>query len=281
MDDQFIPFQRSQFWLGLPDEADAYRDEGVRIDESLSELEVGELFDVAADRHANERTRWLAALKLPREVAQRLANTLIRRSDDYWWATMVKICPPSDSSETIEALREQLQSENRGCRHRAMQLLSKLGDNSFAADAQKMLTSEDKIERMVAISCLAASGNEESIRMLDNYVMCDVNPIASRVDAAIQLLRMGNSQYSSFLAKIAHEEQNESAYHAACGVQHHHDKIEGYQLFLHILRQSDHVAAPVTVMHVTALMGNHQLGFEMEGLCASRDWLESEIAKAR
>lgn len=281
VDEQFTPYRRSQIWLGEPADAATYRDEGFRIAERLRKLETDELFDVAADPHADDRTRWQATLKLPREIVQRLANTLIQRSDDCWWATMVKLCPPSETAVTIEALRSQLQSNDKGCRHRAMQLLSKFGDDSFTANVHEMLESDDKIERLVAISCLAARGNEESSRILDDYATCDTNPIASRVDAATRLLRMGNKEYSSFLAEIARKEQSESAYYAACGIQHHHDRIEAFQLFLHIVSQPEHPAAPVTVMHITTLMGNHQLGFETEGLFATRRWLKSEIANAR
>lgn len=194
---------------------------------------------------------------------------------------MVRLCPPARTPETIKALRSQLYSKDKGCRYRALQLLCEFGDDSFASKIQQMLESDDIVERLVAISCLASRGNKESSRILDDYAKCDANPIASRVEAAIRLLRMGNKQYSSFLAQIARTDQSESAYHAACGIQHHHDKTEAFQLFLFIISRNGHPAAPATVLHVTTLMGNFELGLEAEGLFASRCWLESEIAKAR
>jgi hypothetical protein len=281
VDEQFKPYRRSQVWLGEPNDPAAYQVEGTRIADRLKFLNSQELFDVAADASEDNRTRWEATLKLPRDDAQRLTDMLVQRPDDHWWTTMVKLCPPSNSPETINALRQWLKSPKRGCRHLAMQLLSTLRDDSFTANVHAMLESDDKIDRVVAISCLAARESDESLQILRNYTANESNPLASRVDAATRLLRNGEKQFSLFLVQIAREDQSESAYYAACGIQHHHDKIEAFQLFLHILRKPDHPATPVTVMHITTLMGNYQLGFEHEGLNQSRRWLESEIANDR
>ena len=281
MDELFKPYRRSQIWLGEPNDAAAYHEEGTRIAERLRCLNSQELFDVAADASGYDRTRWQATLELPRDDAQRLADMLIHRSNDYWWATMVKLCPPSNSPGTINALRQRLKSSERGCRHRAMQLLSKLGDDSFTANVHAILESDDNIDRLVAISCLAARESDESLQILRNYTTIESNPLASRVDAATSLLRIGEKQYSVFLSQIAREDQSESAYYAACGIQHHHAKIEAFHLFLHILSKPDHPATPVIVMHITSLMGNHPLGFELAGLNESRRWLESAIANDR
>lgn len=281
MDKQFKPYRRSQIWLGEPAVADAYNDEGTKIAERLRSLNSQELFDIAADEQADDRARWQATLKLTRDEAQRLANMLIQRSEDFWWASMVRLCPPTNSPNTIEALRQRLQSPERRCRHRAMQLLSELGDRSFAADVHAMLDSNDRIERLVAISCLAVSDFEESKQILRNYAACKSKPLRSRVDAATRLLRMGEKQYSKLLVRIAREELCESAYYAACGILHHHDRTEAFKLFLEILSKPDHAATPVSVMHITTLMGNHRLGFELDGLAHSRRWLESEIENAR
>ncbi len=162
-----------------------------------------------------------------------------------------------------------------------MQLLSAMGDNSFEANVHAMLESNDKIERLVAISCLAASASEESKQTLRIYAASEANPIQSRVDAATRLLRLGEKQYAMLLVRIAREEPSETAYYAACSIQHHHDKTEAFKLFLQILSKPDHAAAPIVVMHITILTGDHRLGFELAGLAQSRRWLESEIENAR
>lgn len=86
MDEQFKPYRRSQIWLGEPAVADAYYDEDTKIAERLRNLNSQELYDIAADEQADDRTRWQATLKLSRDDSQRLANTLIQRSEDFWWA---------------------------------------------------------------------------------------------------------------------------------------------------------------------------------------------------
>lgn len=281
MDEQFKPYRRSQIWLGEPAVADAYHDEGNKIAERLRNLNSQELFDIAADEHADDRARWQATLKLSRDEAQRLANMLIQRSDDHWWASMVRICPPTKSPETIEALRQRLKSPNRSCRHRAMQLLSKMGDNSFATNVHAMLDSNDGVERLVAISCMELVDSQESKQVLRDYATCETNPIRSRVNAATSLLRMGEKEFATLLVRIALGESGQAAYYAACSILYHQDCIEGYKLFLQILNKPDHPAKSIAVLHITNVMGNLELGFEQAGLAAARSWLESEIESAR
>lgn len=281
MEEKFSPYLRSQIWLGEPEEAAAYQEEGTKITERLRGLNIQELFDIAADERSDDRVRFHAALKLPFDDAQKLANILIQRSEDHWWASMVRLCPPTKSPETIEALQQRLKSPNRSCRHRAMQLLSKMGDNSFATNVHAMLDSNDGIERLVAISCMELVDSQESKQVLRDYATCETNPIRSRVNAATSLLRMGEKEFATLLVRIALGESGQAAYYAACSILYHQDCIEGYKLFLQILNKPDHPAKPIAVLHIANVMGNLDLGFDQAGLAAARSWLESEIDSAR
>lgn len=279
MTDDFQPKRRPQI---DPAELAALEEVGDRIAERLRELDASALYDIAADACEPERVRWEAAFRLPRELAQLLADTLIQRRDE-WWVTMVLICPPTDSPATpatVEALKQQLSSPVRGCRLRAMQLLSKMRGMSLEAEVSSMLAGDDQRDRFVAVTCLAARNDEASVKSLADYVGCDANPVKTRIEAAVALLRLGHADSVSFLRRIAQEDGSENAYDAAVGVLHHHDKIEGYRLFQFILSKPDHAAAPMTVCHVCHNMGNYELGYEAAGLIEARRWLSSQIGNA-
>lgn len=279
MNNRFQPYQRSQVWLAEPDKAAAYRQEGEQIASRLNKLSNEELFVLAANASEEDRVRWEAALRLPREKMQELVDVLVQREEDYWWASVVRLCAPSNTADVQHSLRKQLDSPERGCRHRAMQLLSRMGDDTAISREHEMLDSEDHRARLVAVTCLQGRDSDESRAKLRCYVAEEANPIATRVRAATALLMLGESEYSEVLRNIALNEQSRSAFEAAVSIQHHGDKLQGFELFAQILIEPDHPAAAITVLHVTTLMGKHQLGYELVGLDESRKWLASQLAE--
>lgn len=279
MGEHFQPYERSQIWLGESAARAVYDEESRAIASRLYDLKEEEIYVIAADATEGDRVRWEATLRLPRERAQQLADELLQREEDYWWASMVRLCAPSRNSVVMHSLRKQLTSPSRGCRVRAMQLLARMGDDSVLPRVHEMLDSKYDLDRLVAVTCLQAYGSEDSKATLRRYVAHEPNPIATRVRAADALLRLGERGFADVLIDIATMHQSSSAYNAACGILHHLDKRRGFELFAHILAQADHPAASVTVMHVTRLMGNHELGFESSGLDVSRLWLASQLAK--
>ena len=278
MSEKFQPYRRSQIWLGEPAELAAYRQEGEQINSRLYGSSEDKLYVIAADVTEEERVRWEAALRLSRERAEELANELVQREGDYWWASMVRLCPPSATVDIKRSLQNHSVSPDTRCRYRAMQLLSRMGEDSLMPRVFEMLKSSVKIERLIAVTCLEARDSQESRSRLQSYVADESNPTITRVRAATSLLRLGDSGYARILTDIALHINSESAYYAACSILHLVGKRQGLELFASILSQADHPAAPVTVMHVANLMGDYEQGFELAGLDKSRRWLETQLS---
>lgn len=278
MSTQFKPYQRSQMWLAEPAQAAAYREEGDHIALRLNNLSNEELFAFAANISEYDRVRWEAALRLPREKMQELVDVLVQREDDHWWVSVVRLCAPSNTADIKHCLRKRIDSHDRGRRHRAMQLLARMGDDTAIAQEHELLDSKDSAERLVAVTCLQGRDSDESRAKLRCYVAAEANPIETRVRAATALIKLGESEYSDILRSIALNEQSKSAYEAAVSIHNHVDKLKGFELFAQILDEPDHPAAAITVLHVTNLMGKHELGYELVGLEESRKWLASQLA---